>query len=145
MTADQAQHLTVAQLIWPNGITAAGRVHLEYFATDAAAIHMTVSCTRPGHAPQSQRWLFARDLITAVVANDTIAGDGDVIVARHNGALRVCLYNGTEALDVLLPMYEVAKFIAETERCCAHGSIDEATRLDQQVDAALVEILRGVR
>lgn len=141
---DAAQLFTVGQLRWPSGLILAGRVHLEYFATDAYAVHMTVSCTPPGKAPQSQKWPFARDLLTAVIANDTIAGDLDVIVARHNtSTIRICLHNGTDTVDVLLPLYEVARFIAETDRCCAHGSIDEATRVAQQVDAAIVECLRG--
>lgn len=145
---DAAQHFTVAQLVWPNGMIRAGRVHLEYFATDAAAVKMTIAYTPPGKAPRASTWLFARDLLTRVVADDTIAGDNDVIVARHDAELmRVCLHDSERdfTVDVLLPLLNVAKFIAETDRCCAHGSIDEATRISQQIDAALVEILRGTR
>ena len=145
-TADRANLFTVARLYWPSGLILSGRVQLTYTATDAYAVHMTVSCTPPGRAPQSQTWPFARDLLTRVVAEDTVAGDLDVIVSRHNhDELRVCLYNGVDSLDVVMPLYEVAKFIAETERCCAHGSIDEATRLSQQVDAAIVQCLRGAK
>lgn len=144
-----AVKLIVAQLHWPSGVILSGRVKLEYFATDAAAVHMTVTCTPPnGAPPQAGKWVFARDMLTRVVAVDTIAGDLDVIVARHNPDwLRLCVHKPGDdtALDVLLPLYDVAKFIAETDRCCAHGSIDEATRLSQQVDAALVECLRGAR
>lgn len=145
-STDAAQHLTVAQLHWPDGTIRSGRVRLQYLATDAAAVHMTVTCTRPGKAPDAQTWIFARDLLTRVVAADTVAGELDVIVARHNyDWLRLGLYNGRDSIDVLLPLLDVARFIAETDRCCAHGSIDEATRLSQQVDAAIVQCLRGAR
>lgn len=146
-STDAAQHCAVAQIQWPDGTVRGARVRLEYVATDAAALTMTVACTPPGTAQSvASSWLFARDMLTAVVAEDTVAGAGDVIVARHNHDwLRFCLHRGNVTVDVLLPLFDMARFIAETERRCPQGSIEETARLSQQIDAALVEILRGAR
>lgn len=144
-STDAAQHCAVAQIEWPDGTVLGARVRLEYVATDAAALRMTVACTPPGKARSSaSSWMFAREMLTAVVAEDTVTGVGDVIVARHSSDwLRFCLHRGTVTIDVLLPLFDMARFIAETERRCPQGSIEETARLSQQIDAALVEILRG--
>ncbi len=78
-------------------------------------------------------WVFARDLLATGLHQHV--GAGDVRVGRCGDVVRVVLRNATESAVVVLPLADVAVFLAATTRLVPFGTEHHHTDLDALCDA----------
>jgi hypothetical protein len=109
------------------------RVQLRYDASDPYAVSVELE----PEAGKGVTWVFARQLLTDGLHEQT--GDGDVRVWPSRGArrVRILLASPDGEATVDLPSAPLAEFLRESHQVCAVGAEPHRIDLDAELRALL--------